>query len=100
MVLRDQGKCSVDRTCPLHILPMELHYLREETEQSRGEKRAERHERRGLRKKVKEERPARTGVEQDQATVSRLQPKHTVTMCEKGLLRFPEAVRNILGASC
>lgn len=58
--------------CPLHIPPKELHYLKEETEQSREEKRTEWYERRGLKKKVKEERPARIGVEQDQATVSQV----------------------------
>lgn len=100
MVLRDQGKCSVDMICPLHTLPMELHSLREEAEQSRGEKRTKWQRDMASKGKLKTRGQLELGWNRTRLQSVRLQLKHTETMCEKGLLKFPENFRNMLGAGC
>lgn len=80
MVLREQGKCSVDMIFPLHCLSEELIYLGEDAEQSEGWERREQHERRViLQRSVEGGRPARTRIEQDQATITQVT---TVTLCD------------------
>lgn len=86
--------------CPLHILPVELHSLWEEAEQSRGEKRTGWQRDMASKGKLKTRGQLELEWNRTRLQSVRLQLRHTVTMCEKGLLKFPEDIRNMLGSWC